>query len=194
MTTVGQHHGISQGGRANRRSVDGPLHIRCALARWLSARLVELIERDGLSVAAAARTIGMEVDTAGALVRMWAIEREVEETELEDRLDRIQELCPGEDWFSYAPRQLDAIARGESIPNRIVRELALQWCRRNRRSLTQLSRKVGMDETRLRRALGISEVPARRNRGPQRQKTLTVECATSIVRALGIPPCEVPGL
>jgi len=37
-------------------------------------------------------------------------------------------------------------------------------------------------------------VPARRNRGPQRQKTLTVECATSIVRALGIPPCEVPGL
>jgi hypothetical protein len=194
MTTVGQNHGISRGGRANRRSIGGPVHVRWALDRWLSASLVELIERDGLSVAAAARTMGMDVAAAGVLVRLWAIEREVEETELEDRLDRIQELCPGEDWFSYAPRQLDAIARGESVPNRIVRELALQWCRRNRSSLTQLARKVGMDDTRLRRALGVSEMGLRPNRGPQRQKTLTVECATRIVRALGIPPCEVPGL
>jgi hypothetical protein len=178
----------------NRKSIGEPVHVSCAVARWLSARLVELIERDGLSVAAAARTMRMDVAAAGMLVRLCAIEREAKETELEDRLDAIQEMCPGEDWWSYAPRQLDAIAHGESVPNRIVRELALQWCRRNSSSLTQLSRKVGMDDTRLRRALGVSAMPPRRNGGPQRQKTLTVECATHIVRALGIPPCEVPGL
>jgi hypothetical protein len=194
MTMIGQDHGIPSGRPINRGSIGEPVHVRRSLARWLSARLVELIERDGLSVAAAARRMGIDVAAAGALVRLCAIEREAPETELEDRLDRIQELCPGEDWFSYAPRQLDAIARGESVPNRIVRELALQWCRRNNSSLTQLSRKVGMDDTRLRRALGVSAMPARRNGGPQRQKTLTVECATQIVRALGIPPCEVPGL
>jgi len=194
MRTVDANHGISHGRSVIRGSIGRPVHVRCAVARWVSARLVELIERDGLSVAAAARTMGMDVAAAGVLVRLCAIEREATETELEDRLDAIQELCPGEDWFSYAPRQLDAIARGESVPNRIVRELALQWCRRNRSSLTQLSRKVGMDDTRLRRALGVSEMGPRGNRGPQRQKTLTVECATRIVRALGIPPCEVPGL
>jgi len=194
MRTVDPNHGISHGRSVNRGSIGQPVHVRCAVARWLSARLVELIERDGLSVASAARTMGMDVAAAGLLVRLCAIEREGKETELEDRLDRIQELCPGEDWFSYAARQLDAIARGESVPNRIVRELALQWCRRNASSLTQLSRKVGMDDTRLRRALGVSAMGPRRNRGAQRQKTLTVECATRIVRALGIPPCEVPGL
>jgi hypothetical protein len=193
MTMADENHRISDR-CANRASVGAPVHVRCAVARWLSAKLVELIERDGLSVAAAARAIGMDVAAAGVLVRLCAIEREAREMELEDRLDRIQELCPGEDWFSYTPRQLDAVARGESVPNRIVRDLALQWCMRNRTSLTQLARKVGMDDTRLRRALGVSEMGPRPNRGPQRQKTLTVECATRIVRALGIPPCEVPGL
>ena len=76
----------------------------------LTARLVGLIEREGLSVAAAARTLGIDVASAGMLVRLCAIEREAQETELADRLDAIQELCPGEDWWSYAPRQLDAIA------------------------------------------------------------------------------------
>lgn len=194
MTMVGRNDGVSRGCPVNRESVGGPVHVRCAVARWLTAMLVELIERDGLSVAAAARTMGIDVAAAGLLVRLCAIEREAKETELEDRLDAIQELCPGEDWWSYAPRQLDAIARGESVPNRIVRDLALQWCRRNGSSLTQLSQKVGMDDTRLRRALGVSAMPARRNGGPHRQKTLTVECATQIVRAIGIPPCEVPGL
>ena len=194
MTMAGYNHWIPQGCAMNRKSIGQPVHVSCSVARWLSARLVELIERDGLSVAAAARTMDMDVAAAGVLVRLCAIEREAQETELEDRLDAIQEMCPGEDWWSYAPRQLDAIAHGESVPNRIVRELALEWCRRNGSSLTRLSRKVGMDDTRLRRALGVSAMPARRNGGPQRQKTLTVECATQIVRALGIPPCEVPGL
>jgi hypothetical protein len=194
MRTLDANHGISHAGAVNRHSIRRPVHVRCAVARWLSATLVELIERDGVSVAAAARTIGIDVAAAGVLVRLCAIERESKETELEDRLDRIQELCPGEDWFSYAPRQLDAIARGESVPNRIVRELALQWCQRNHSTLSQLSRRAGMDDTRLRRALGVSAMPARRHSGPHRQKTLTVECATQIVRALGIPPCEVPGL
>jgi hypothetical protein len=160
----------------------------------LTATLVRLIERERLSVAAAARRLGIDVASAGVLVRLCAIEREAQESELEERLDAIQELCPGEDWWSYAPRQLDAIERGESVPNRIVRELALSWCTRNHTSLTQLSKKVGMDDTRLRRALGVSAMGPRRNRGTRRQKILTVECATGIVRALGIPPCEVPGL
>jgi hypothetical protein len=30
---------------------------------------------------------------------------------------------PGEDWWSYTDRQLALIFAGESIPNRIVREL-----------------------------------------------------------------------
>ena len=165
------------------RSIGKPVHVRCAVARWLRARLVELIERDGLSVAAAARTMGMDVAAARGAGAAMRNRREANETELEDRLDAIQQLCPWEDWSSHAPKQLDAIARGESVPNRIVSELALQWCRRNGSSLTQLSSKVGMDDTRLRRALELSAMPARRNGGPQRQKTLTVECATQIVRA-----------
>ena len=173
---------------------DAPLNGCRGYGPSLTTRLVGLIEREGLSVAAAARALGIDVASAGLLVRLCAIEREAQETELQDRLDAIQELCPGEDWWSYAPRQLDAIARGESVPNRIVRELAQQWCRRNHTSLTHLSRKVGMDDTRLRRALGISAMGPRRNSGPQRQKIVTVECAARIVRALGIPPCEVPGL
>jgi hypothetical protein len=96
MTMVGRNDGVSGGCPVNRESVGGSVHVRCAVARWLTARLVELIERDGLSVAAAARTMGIDVPAAGLLVRLCAIEREATETELEDRLDRIQELCPGE--------------------------------------------------------------------------------------------------
>jgi DNA-binding phage protein len=174
--------------------VPGPAQAACDHALALTAALVGLIERHGLSVAAPAKTIGIDVAAAGVLVRLWAIEREAQETELDEYLDRIQELCPGEDWWSYTPRQLDSIARGDSIPNRIVRELTLACSRRTQCSMSKLARDAGIDDQRLRRALGISAMPPRRNGGPHRQKTITVECATRIVRALGIPPCEIPGL
>ena len=45
----------------------------------LTATLVTVIERDHLSVAAAARAVGVGVETAGTLVRQSAIEREVAE-------------------------------------------------------------------------------------------------------------------
>ena len=172
----------------------GPAQTRCDHALALTAALVGLIERHGLSVAAAAKTVGIDVAAAGVLVRLCAIEREAQETELDEYLDRIQELCPGEDWWSYTPRQLDSIARVDSIPNRIVRELTLAWCKRNYSSLSKLASHAGIDDQRLRRALGISAMPPRRNGGPHRQKTITVECATRIVCALGISPCEIPGL
>ena len=49
MRVAGRNHGISRRRPLNRDSIGEPVHVRCALARWLSARLVELIERDGLS-------------------------------------------------------------------------------------------------------------------------------------------------
>ena len=67
-------------------------------AERLTATLVLVIERDHLSVAAAARAVGVGVETAGTLVRQSAIEREVAEQEAEERLDDIQRMCPGEDW------------------------------------------------------------------------------------------------
>ncbi len=167
----------------------------CEQGREITARLVELVEADGLSIAAAARTIGIDVDAAGMLVRLYAIELEAMDTELDDRLDEIEAICPGEDWFQYSDRQLDSIARGETVPNRIVREQVVTWCGRTGGSITGLAQKIGVDDQRLRRALGISALPPKRKgRPPHWQKTVTVECAGRIVRALGIPPCEVPGL
>jgi hypothetical protein len=194
MTALAGHPATEHERNVNHNPIGGSAGARHWQAHRLTTRLIELIEQDGLSVAAAARTVGIDVAWAGTLVQLCAIAREAEENELEDRLDAIQALCAGEDWWSYAPRQLDAIVRGEAVPNRIVRELALRWCTRNHASLTQLSRKVGMDDARLRRALGASAMGPRRGGGPQRQKILTVECATRIVRALGVSPCEVPGL
>ena len=71
-------------------------------------------------MAAAARTVGLTVETAGALVRLWAIEREAAEQEAEERLDDIQRMCPGEDWWSYTERQLSAIEQrlGDPEPDR----------------------------------------------------------------------------
>jgi hypothetical protein len=43
-------------------------------AERLTVTLVALIERDRLSVAAAARALDLAVETAGALVRQWAVE------------------------------------------------------------------------------------------------------------------------
>ncbi len=163
--------------------------------RQLTVWLVKLIERHGLSVAAAARMLGIEVERAGMLVRCYAIEREAAETELEDRLEDIQALCPGEDWFHYSDRQLDAIASGRAIPSRVVRQLVCEWCERNSASAIELAAKAGLDPQRLRRAVGLALTPRRRDgRGAHWQKTISVECASRIVKGLGIPPCEVPGL
>jgi hypothetical protein len=176
----------------------GAVRPGCPDARRLAARLVALIERDGLSVAAAARSLGMELALAGLLVRLVAIERECAQTELEERLEEIQQVCPGEDWWSSSDRQLALIFSGEAISNRIVRELvqagsseAAGRPRGSRRSWGSRRRRCGA-------ASGSPWIPARREHGrryrPRRQKTITVEAAGRIVRAIGIPACEVPGL
>jgi hypothetical protein len=176
--------------------------LSCCQAQQLTNRLVELIERDRLSVAVAARRTGTPVGIAGMLVRLYAIELECAEIELAERLDDIDAACPGEDWFSYADQQLRLIFAGDAIPNRIIRELVAGWCERTGSSTEQLAKEVGVCAERLRRALGITPMPARverthghvRRRPPRFQKTIGVEPASRIARALGIPPCEVPGL
>ena len=180
-----------------------PLRAGCSQAQPLAWRLVGLIERDRLSIAAAANTVGIDVAQAGLLVRLCAIERESAETELDERLEEIQTQCPGEDWWRYSNRQLDAIAKGEAIPNRIVRELAQAWEQRTGRRVGDLAPKIGIGAERLRRALGLVALAGRTKRtrhgrpyryAKRTQKTITVEAAGRVVRALGIPPCEVPGL
>jgi len=167
-------------------------------AERLTATLVSVIERDHLSVAAAARSVGVGVETAGALVRQWAIEREAAEQEADERLDDIQRMCPGEDWWSYSDRQLSAIARGSAIPNRIVRELVDGWCTRTGQATGRLAAILGIGDEALRRSLGLAATPAHLRNGRHRparvRKTITVQAGGRVVRAVGIPPCEVPGL
>ena len=167
-------------------------------AERLTATLVSVIERDHLSVAAAARSLGVGVETAGALVRQWAIEREAAEQEAEERLDDIQRMCPGEDWWSYTDRQLSAIAYGSAIPNRIARELVDAWCTRTGQTTGTLAAIVGIGDEALRRSLGLAATPAHVRNGRYRparvRKTMMIQAAGQIVRTLGIPPCEVPGL
>ena len=167
-------------------------------AERLTATLVSVIERDHLSVAAAARSVGVGVETAGALVRQWVLEREVAEQEAEERLDDIQRMCPGEDWWSYTDRQLSAIEHGSAIPNRIARELVDAWCMRTGQTTGTLAAIIGIGDEALRRSLGLAATPAHVRNGRHRparvRKTMMVQAAGQIVRALGIPPCEVPGL
>ena len=172
-------------------------------AQALTCRLVALIERDRLSVAAAASVTEISVEQAGLLVRLCAIERECAETERDERLEEIQAQCPGEDWWRYTSRQLDAIVEGEAIPNRIVRELVQAWERRTEGSTASLAAELGITCEALRRQLGLVAIAARMKRtrhgrpyryGKRTQKTITVEAAARVVRALGMPPCEVPGL
>jgi hypothetical protein len=167
-------------------------------AERLTATLVSVIERDHLSVAAAARSVGVGVETAGALVRQWVLEREAAEQEAEERLDDIQRMCPGEDWWSYTDRQLSAIGHGSAVPNRIARELVDAWCARTGQTTGTLAAILGIGDEALRRSLGLAATPAQRRNGRYRparvRKTMMVQAAGQIVRALGIPPCEVPGL
>ena len=167
-------------------------------AERLTATLVSVIERDHLSVAAAASSVGVGVETAGALVRQWAIEREAADEEAEERLDDIQRMCPREDWWSYTDRQLSAIEHGSAIPNRIARELVDAWCTRTGQTTGTLAAILGIGDEALRRSLGLAATPAQVRNGRHRparvRKTMMVQAAGRIVRALGIPPCEVPGL
>jgi hypothetical protein len=164
----------------------------------LTVALVTLIQRDRLSVAAAARNVGLTVEAAGALVRLWAIEREADEQEADERLEDIERMCPREDWWSYTDRQLSAIEHGSAIPNRIVRELVDAWCMRTDQTTGRLAALLGIGDEALRRSLGLAATPAHvrngRGRAARVRKTITVQAAGRIVRALGIPPSEVPGL
>jgi len=175
-----------------------PIEASDAGTERLTAALVTLIQRDRLSIAAAARNVGLTVETAGALVRVWAIEREAAEQEADERLEDIQRMCPREDWWSYSDRQLSAIEHGSAIPNRIVRELVDAWCARTGQTTGRLAAILGIGDEALRRSLGLAATPAHVRSGrhqPARvRKTITVQAAGRIVRALGIPPCEVPGL
>ena len=167
-------------------------------ARALTARLVSLIERDHLSVAQAARSVGVALEAASTLVCLHAIELEAAESELEERLEDLERQCPGEDWWSYSDRQQTAIIHGSAIPNRIIRELVEAWQQRTRRGTGGLAAMVGISDEALRRSLGMVAIPGRVKYGrlyPSRmQRTITIEAAARVVRALGIPPCEVPGL
>ena len=164
----------------------------------LTAALIELVQRERLSVAAAGRTMGLTVEAAGTLVRRWAIEREAAEEEAEERLEDIQRMCPGEDWWTYSERQLSAIEHGSAIPNRIVRELVDTWCKRTDQTTGRLASTLEIGDEALRRSLGLAATPAQvrngRHRPARLRKTITVQAGGRIVRALGIPPCEVPGL
>ncbi|HYB28312.1 MAG TPA: hypothetical protein VEF89_16990 [Solirubrobacteraceae bacterium] len=164
----------------------------------LTAALVTLIQRDRLSVAAAARNVGLTVETAGVLVRLWAIEREAAEQEADERLEDIQRMCPREDWWSYTDRQLSAIEHGSVIPNRIVREVVDGWCSRTEQTTGRLASLLGIGDEALRRSLGTVATPAQvrngRHRAAKVRKTITVQAAGRIARGLGIPPCEVRGL
>jgi hypothetical protein len=57
---------------------------------------------------------------------------------------------------------------------------------------------LGIGDEALRRSLGLAATPAHVRNGRHRparvRKTMMVHAAGGIVRALGIPPCEVPGL
>ena len=170
----------------------------CEQARRLTVRLLALIELDRLSVAQAARSAGVPVELASVLVRLHAIEQEAAETEREERLDDIDRQCPGEDWWSYSDRQLAAIVNGSAIPNRIVRELVDAWRQRTGQHTARLAGMLEIGDEALRRSLGIVATPGRFKDGRRRPSrirgTITVEAAGRVVRALGIPPCEVPGL
>ncbi|MBV9194624.1 MAG: hypothetical protein JO168_10815 [Solirubrobacterales bacterium] len=167
-------------------------------AQALTGELVALIERDRLSVAQAARSAGVPVAVASRLVQLHAIELEAADTELAERLEDIERQCPGEDWWSYSNRQHNAIFEGSAIPNRIVRELIEAWQQRTEQGTGTLAANLGIGDEALRRSLGMVDVPRRVKYGrrypARRQKTITVEAASRIVRALGIPPCEVCGL
>jgi len=167
-------------------------------AQSLTGRLVGLIEREHLSIAQAARRVCVPLEVAGLLVRLHAIELESADTELEERVDDIQRLCPSEDWWSYTDRQHTALFNGSAIPNRIVRELVESWQQRTGHGTGRLALRLGITDEALRRSLGLVALPGRLKYGrryPTRtQKTIRVDAAGRIVRALGIPPCEVPGL
>ena len=131
-------------------------------------------------------------------MRLHAIELEAAETELDERLEDIERQCPSEDWWSYTDRQRTAIFLGSAIPNRIVRELVEEWQQRTGQGTAPLAAIVGITDEALRRSLGMVPIPGRIKYGrrypKQKQKTIKVDAAGRIVRALGIPPCEVCGL
>jgi len=164
----------------------------------LTGKLVRLIEDEGLSVAQAANSAGVSVEVAGLLVRLHAIELEAAEIELDERLEDIERQCPGEDWWSYSDRQQSSIIQGTAVPNRIVREVVEAWQQRTGSGTRRLAARLGISDEALRRSLGMVAISARTKSGrryrAQRQKTIRIDAAGRVVRALGIPPCEVPGL
>ena len=167
-------------------------------AQNLAGRLVAIVEQEGVSIAQAALRVRVPLELAGTLVRLHAIELEAADSEREERLDDIERQCPGEDWWSYSDRQHSSIFNGSAIPNRIVRELVESWQQRTGHGTGRLALRLGITDEALRRSLGLVALPGRLKYGrryPTRtQKTIRVDAAGRIVRALGIPPCEVPGL
>jgi hypothetical protein len=174
-------------------------------------RLLHLVERDGLSIAAAARVLRLPVTYAGALICSIAEEREQADydTALRDEIHaEWSRLCGDDDdtaerenYLRYTSSELDAIEELRSIPNRAVRNLIEQHitCAEPTLTLPILARRLGYaDATSIRRSLGYrkaSDSIKRGRRYPGRvQRTISLGQAAEILRALGVPLHEVPGL
>ncbi len=185
-------------GSSSSRTVSREIAAGSGEGRRIGVALVELIEQDRLSVASAARALGVDLRLAGMLVQLHAIELEAAESELDERLEAIERLCPNEDWWSYNTRARTAIFEGKAIPNRIVRELVEDWGQRTGEGTEQIAQRLGHKTSEsVRRSLGLVDVPAQVKKYRYRarcQKVIGVEPAARIVQAIGVAPCEVPGL
>ncbi len=173
---------------------------------------VALVEQDHLTVAQAARAMKIPVAYAGALIRFEAEAREQAEDEHEMRA-RIHadwsrmagdedDHRPREDYLrDYTSRDLDAIEQLRRIPNRILRDLIAEHVAAVDPHLTfgELARRLKLrSSSSLTRTLGYRKATSTRKGGRRYggrvQRTVSVQQAGAIVRALGIPPAEVPGL
>jgi len=175
-------------------------------------RVVALVEQQHLTIAQAASEMKVSVAYAGELIRLEAQAREDSEYESAVR-ERVHadwsrmagdedERRPREDYLrDYTQSELDEIETLTRIPNRILRDLIAEHVAEVDATLTLpvLARRLGLKSaSSLRRTLGYRKGSVSRKRGRRYggrvQRTVSLQQAGEIVRALGIPPAEVPGL
>jgi len=175
-------------------------------------RAVALVEQEHLTIAQAAGKMNVSVEYAGALIRLEAQEREEAEYESAvrarvhadwSRMAGDQDARrPREDYLrDYTANELDEIETLARIPNRILRDLIEEHIAEVDPMLTLpiLARRLGLrSASSLKRTLGYRKGSVNRKRGRSYggrvQRTVSIQQAGEIVRALGIPPAEVPGL
>jgi hypothetical protein len=175
-------------------------------------RAVALVEHEHLTIAQAAGKMNVSVEYAGALIRLEAQEREQVEYEsaLRARVHADWSRMAGdedgrrprEDYLrDYTDNELAEIETLARIPNRILRDLIEEHIAEVDPTLTLpiLARRLGLrSASSLKRTLGYRKGSVNRKRGRcyggRVQRTVSIQQAGEIVRALGIPPAEVPGL